>query len=53
MQEVWVITGPVFAPIFVNGQWLFVHPTIGHFPRLIQVPSHFFKVIVTAKSGEK
>lgn len=40
-----VVTGPVFAPTFIDNQWVFVHRTIGTFPKLIPVPSHFYKVI--------
>jgi DNA/RNA endonuclease G (NUC1) len=45
----------VFAPLFIGHQWVFVHPTIGQFPNLIQVPTHFFKVVVATardKGGE-
>ncbi len=41
-----MITGPVFAPSFINNEWVFVHRTVGTFPRLISVPTHFYKVIV-------
>ena len=41
-----VFTGPVFAPLFINGQWTYVVNSIGRFPKLIQVPTHFFKVII-------
>jgi hypothetical protein len=36
-QEMVVVTGPVFAPVFVQGRWVYMSSTIGHFPRLIQV----------------
>ena len=45
-EEVEVISGPVFAPVYSNGKWMYVHNTIGVFPKLITVPSHFFKVIL-------
>jgi hypothetical protein len=50
-DEVVVITGPVFAPIFIDNKWVFVHRTVGTFPNLVQVPSHFFKVIIGRKNG--
>ena len=31
------MTGPVFAPVFVQGRWVYMSSTIGHFPRLVQV----------------
>lgn len=49
-DEILVFTGPVFAPTFVDNQWVFIHRTIGTFPRLITVPSHFFKFIVAKKT---
>jgi endonuclease G len=49
VEEMVVITGPVFAPQLVSGSWVLSHRTIGTFPRLIAVPSHFFKVIVVAE----
>ena len=47
-QEVMIITGPVYAPIFLQdiGEWVYFHRSIGHFPKLISVPTHFFKIIV-------
>lgn len=45
-EEVTVITGPAFVPVHVNGTWLHVHRTIGTFPNLVEVPTHFFKVIL-------
>ena len=45
-QEIIVITGPVYAPIYVNNEWILVNRTIGTFPRLVHVPTHFFKVVI-------
>jgi DNA/RNA endonuclease G (NUC1) len=55
IQELLVFTGPVFAPLFINEQWTYVINTIGKFPKLIHVPTHFFKVIVgrRANSNQK
>lgn len=52
-EEMLVVTGPVFAPIFINNQWIYLHRTIGDFPNLITVPSHFFKVIIGRQKGLK
>lgn len=46
LEEVLVVTGPVYAPVFVNHQWIYLTRTIGDFPHLITVPTHFFKVII-------
>lgn len=48
-DEVIVITGPVFAPLFINNQWIQINRTVGTFPRLISVPTHFFKVVIGRK----
>mmetsp|Transcript_12234 Transcript_12234/g.12318 ORF Transcript_12234/g.12318 Transcript_12234/m.12318 type:complete len:375 (+) Transcript_12234:296-1420(+) len=45
-EEVVVITGPVFLPVSIQGQWVYIYPTVGSFPRLVSVPTHFFKVIL-------
>jgi DNA/RNA endonuclease G (NUC1) len=52
-EEVVVVTGPVFAPVFLDNQWLYLNRTLGAFPNLITVPTHFYKVILgrTSASG--
>jgi endonuclease G len=56
-DEMIIITGPVYAPVFYGNQWVYMHKTIGTYPRLITVPTHFFKVFIgkrhvkTSKSG--
>lgn len=36
----------MFTPIYTENQnWIHLSDTIGSFPRLIEVPRHFFKVI--------
>lgn len=52
-DEAIVVTGPVFAPVFIDNKWVFVHRSIGTFPNLVQVPTHFFKVIVGKKNGSQ
>ncbi len=44
-----MITGPVYAPIYVNGEWVYMNRTIGTFPKLVHVPTHFYKVIIGVK----
>jgi len=51
-QEVIVITGPVFAPIFLDNSWVYVHRTVGTFPRLVTVPSHYYKVIIGKRKSD-
>lgn len=51
MQEMIVITGPVYAPVYVNNEWVHINRTIGTFPKLVHVPTHFFKVVVYLKKG--
>lgn len=48
-DEVEIISGPVFAPVYSNGKWMYINNTIGTFPKLITVPTHFFKVIICKK----
>ncbi len=31
--------------MFLNNQWIYTQQTVGTFPKLISVPTHFFKVI--------
>jgi len=45
-EEVVVVTGPAFLPVRVRGQWVHIHRTVGSFPRLVEVPTHFFKVLL-------
>ena len=45
-DDMLIITGPVYAPSFINDRWVYVHQTIGSFPQLITVPSHFYKIII-------
>jgi DNA/RNA endonuclease G (NUC1) len=48
-HELIIISGPVFAPIFIKGKWIYYHKTCGYFPKLITVPTHFFKVVLAKK----
>lgn len=49
VQEMIIITGPVYAPVYVNGEWVFINRTIGTFPKLVHVPTHFYKLVVCYK----
>jgi hypothetical protein len=51
LQEMIVITGPAYAPLYVNNEWMFVNRTIGAFPRLVHVPTHFYKLVVCIKKS--
>ena len=44
-----MLTGPVYAPMYVNNEWVRVNRTIGTFPKLVHVPTHFFKLVVGLK----
>ncbi len=44
-----MITGPVFAPLFLHNEWVFMSRTIGYFPKLVHVPTHFFKVVIAKR----
>ena len=48
-DELMVVTGPVYAPTFYNGQWVRMYSTIGAFPKLITVPTHFYKIILAKR----
>ena len=47
-----VFTGPVYAPSLVVGdnEWVYATKTVGSFPKLVHVPTHFFKVIVARRA---
>jgi hypothetical protein len=48
-----VLTGPVYAPMCVNGDWVSINRTIGSFPKLVHVPTHFYKVVFGFKYKNK
>lgn len=48
-DEVAIVTGPVFAPLYINGKWIRTYTTIGTFPKLITVPTHFFKIVLAKR----
>jgi DNA/RNA endonuclease G (NUC1) len=34
-----------------NNEWVYATKTVGTFPKLVHVPSHFFKVIVARRAA--
>lgn len=52
-EEVFVITGTLFLPTFgEDGKWRMEHDALGNAPRLVCVPTHFYKVVL-AEEAEK
>ena len=51
VQDVIVISGPVFLPRWCEERrgYIFHIETIGQFPNLIHVPTHYFKIILTRR----
>lgn len=45
IQDIEIITGPAYLPKLISGKWIYVIDTIGEYPKLISIPSHFFKII--------
>ena len=37
--------------MFINNEWVFLNRTIGSFPKLVHVPTHFFKIVVLTRAG--
>ena len=52
-EEMVVITGPVYAPVKFGNTWTYMHRSIGTFPKLIAVPTHFFKVVVGRRASPR
>ena len=52
-DEVFVVTGPLFLPTLAGGErkWVMQHDLIGTPPRLVSVPTHFFKVVLARRPG--
>ncbi|CAM9233626.1 unnamed protein product [Ectocarpus fasciculatus] len=46
--DVVVVSGPAYLPSRVAGEWVQLHRIIGRYPRWIQVPTHFYKVVIKA-----
>jgi endonuclease G len=53
-EEVFVVTGPLFLPAAATAggrKWVMQHDLIGTPPRLVSVPTHFFKVVLARRPG--
>jgi endonuclease G len=47
VHETFVLTGPLHVPFKTSsGEWIMQHKTIGKFPSLVSVPTHYFKVVL-------
>ncbi|KAK9867532.1 hypothetical protein WJX84_003042 [Apatococcus fuscideae] len=51
-SEVRVLTGPLYLPMKTPTGYILAHPMLGEMPRLVGVPTRFFKVIVAEPKGE-
>jgi endonuclease G, mitochondrial len=51
-SDVWVVTGPLYLPSKTpEGGWVMQHPMLGTPPRMMGVPTHFFKVVLAEPAG--
>ena len=52
-DEVYIVTGPLYVPkASPDGKgYIMAHPMIGEPPRMVAVPTHFFKVVLAERSG--
>lgn len=52
-EDVFVVTGPLFLPSWGAGgrKWMMQHELIGTPPRLVSVPTHFYKVVLARRPG--
>lgn len=52
-DQVFVVSGPLFLPVATpSGRWRLSHELIGTAPRLVSVPTHFFKVVLTTSKRQ-
>eukprot|EP00892_Ulva_mutabilis_P003598 jgi/Ulvmu1/160/UM001_0164.1 len=51
-EAVYIVTGPIFAPLFTNNGLQSNHSFIGTPPNAVAVPTHFFKVILAEHKSE-
>ena len=51
-DEVYIVTGPLYVPKPVPGGkgYVMAHPMIGEPPRMVAVPTHFFKVVLAERN---
>ncbi|KAK9821107.1 hypothetical protein WJX81_006169 [Elliptochloris bilobata] len=50
-DDVYVLTGPLYLPQRTPQGYMMQHPMIGVAPRLVAVPTHFFKAVLAEKRG--
>ena len=52
-DEVYIVTGPLYVPKpSPNGKgYIMAHPMIGEPPRMVAVPTHFFKVVLAERNS--
>ena len=51
-KDVYVVTGPLYLPQPSASGWTMHHPMLGTPPRLVAVPTHFYKVMLAEGSKE-
>ncbi|EIE23808.1 DNA/RNA non-specific endonuclease, partial [Coccomyxa subellipsoidea C-169] len=49
-DDVYVVTGPLFLPSKTPLGYFMQHPMIGQPPRMVAVPTHFFKVVLAERA---
>ena len=51
-DEVFIVTGPLYVPKPAPGGkgYVLAHPMIGEPPRMVAVPTHFFKVVLAEQN---
>ncbi|BDA47734.1 probable endonuclease G, mitochondrial [Coccomyxa sp. Obi] len=50
-DDVYVVTGPLFLPSKTPLGYMMQHPMIGQPPRMVAVPTHFFKVVLAERTA--
>jgi endonuclease G len=54
-SDVWVVTGPLFLPTPIasdNSRWNMIYSVLGTPPRMMAVPTHFYKVVLAENSTD-
>lgn len=55
-NAVWVVTGPLFLPTPTapdKSRWSMIYPVLGTPPRMMAVPTHFYKVVLAEDSMDR
>eukprot|EP00884_Botryococcus_braunii_P007375 jgi/Botrbrau1/16639/Bobra.0068s0058.3 len=50
-EDVYIVTGPLYLPTKTNTGFQLQHPMLGDPPRMVAVPTHFFKVVLGERPG--